>query len=328
MTTGPVAAAGKLARAAASGAPPDPADLRAAAGAEQPADIVGVAAAALEVLEASGPRTADLCGLASARTGACPEDCAWCAQAARYRTGSPVHAMRSTGDLLDRAREVEAAGAARVCLVTSGRGPTDADLEAVCRAAAVIRRKTRLGVCACLGTLGETGLKRLRDTGISRYNHNLESSERFFPSVCRTHGWQERYETAVTVRRAGLELCSGGILGLGESVEDRIDLLLSLRALAPAVVPVNFLDPRPGTPLAARPRTAPLTAILWIALTRLVLPRAVIKVAGGRESVLRGLQGLALLAGADGLIVGGYLTTPGRPAADDRRMAGDCGFRV
>ncbi len=321
-------AASNLARSAVAGAEPDRCLLDVVALAERPADIMEVASCGASVREAGRPGPPDLCGLASAKTGACSEDCSWCAQAARYRTGSPVHAMRPVADLLERARAVEEAGAARVCLVTSGRGPAEGEVEAVCRAAAVIRRKTALGVCACLGVTDEIHLRQLRDCGVTRYNHNLESSRTWFPRVCRTHAWEDRRATAEAVTRAGLELCSGGILGLGESVGDRLDLLLALRALAPTVTPVNFLDARPGTPLGGSPPLSPLQAVLWIAIARLALPRAVIKLAGGRERILRAFQGLALLAGADGLIVGGYLTTPGRPAPDDLRMAADGGSRA
>lgn len=319
-------AAADLAGAARAGATPDRLDLEVVALAERPADVLEVASYAAGVRERARPGTADLCGLASAKTGACPEDCSWCAQAARYRTGSPVHAMQPVGDLLGRAKQVELTGAARVCLVASGRSPSEREMETVCRVAAQIRKKTNLNVCACLGTADEPRLKRLRDSGVTRYNHNLESSRNYFPSVCRTHSWDERRDTAEAIRRSGLELCSGGIVGMGETTTDRLDLLMSLRELDPAVVPVNVLNPRPGTPLGgARPMT-PLMAVLWIAIARLVLPKAVIKVAGGREAILREFQGLALLAGADGMIVGGYLTTPGRPASEDLRMAVDAGL--
>lgn len=319
-------AAADLADAARAGAAPDRLDLEVVALAGKPADVLEVASYAAAVRERRRPGAADLCGLASAKTGACPEDCSWCAQAARYRTGSPVHAMQPVGELLGRAKQVEKTGATRVCLVASGRSPTEAELDTVCRAAAVIRRKTKLKVCACLGTADEDRLKRLRDSGVSRYNHNLESSRGYFPKVCRTHGWDERRETAQAILRAGLELCSGGIVGMGESAADRIDLLLALRELNPAVVPVNVLNPRPGTPLGPMQPMSPLTAVLWIAIARLVLPDSVIKVAGGRETILREFQGLALLAGADGMIIGGYLTTPGRPSADDVRMTVDAGL--
>ena len=236
--------------------------------------------------------------------------------------------MASAEAIAERATALEPAGASHVCLVASGRGPDAEDLATVCAAATRIRRATAMQVCACLGLLTADQAARLRDAGVVRVNHNLESSARFYPFICTTHGWEERYETAVVVRRAGLELCSGGILGLGETDGDRLSLLLALRDLDPTVVPINILNPRPGTPLGDAVPPTPLEAVKWLALARLALPGAAIKLAGGRESGLRSLQGLALLAGANGLIIGGYLTTGGRPVTEDRALLRDCGFRA
>ncbi len=304
------------------------AELARRADVSSPADILALAADAGRVRTARLGAQPALCSLVSIRSGACPEDCRYCAQSAHWAADPPTWPMASADVITERAQALEPAGASHVCLVASGRGPDADDLATVCEAAGRIRRATAMRVCACLGLLSRDQAVRLRDAGVVRVNHNLESSSRFYPFICTTHGWEERYDTAQAVKQAGLELCSGGILGLGESDADRLALLLALRDLDPEVVPINVLNPRPGTPLADAVPPTPLEAVKWLALARLALPGAAIKLAGGRESGLRTLQGLALLAGANGLIIGGYLTTGGRPVTEDRALLRDCGFRA
>ncbi len=290
-------------------------------------DIVSLAAAGIRIRDRfREERPVELCALVSAKSGACPEDCSFCAQSSRARTDVPVYRLMGHDEIADRAKKLEETGADHVCLVMSGRGPSASELGTICAAATRIRRETSMMVCGSLGLLGDEEARRLRESGIGRYNHNLETAREYYPKICRSHTWDQRLTTAVAARKAGLELCCGGILGVGESVDDRLDLAFSLRDLAPELVPVNFLNPRPGTALEGETSIGGLEAVKYVALFRLIMPRAAIKVAGGREPGLRSLQSLALLAGADGIIVGGYLTTAGRGLAEDMQMLDDCGF--
>ncbi len=197
------------------------------------------------------------------------------------------------------------------------------DLDRVLEAAVAIQAEAGLRVCASFGQLRPHDLARLRGAGISRYNHNLETSERFFASVCTTHGWRDRVRTARAATGAGLELCSGGLVGLGETDEDRVDLALAVRDLGATVVPINVLNPIPGTPLGDAPRLAPLKILAIIAVFRLMMPDVTLKLAGGREFGLGTLQPLMFAAGADACMVGDYLTTPGRSVEDDLAMLRD-----
>jgi biotin synthase len=198
----------------------------------------------------------------------------------------------------------------------------------VLRAVEAIRQQTELEVDCSLGILTRDQAEALRDAGIHRYNHNLETARSFFPEIVSTHSWEERVETCQLVKELGIGLCSGGILGMGESWDQRIEFAYDLRALDPDEVPLNFLNPRPGTPLGGRPPLAAADALRAIAIFRLVFPGAIIRYAGGRELVLRDLQALGLVGGVNGMIVGNYLTTAGRPAAEDVRLAEDLGMPV
>ena len=269
-----------------------------------------------------------LCSLVNVKSGACSEDCAYCAQSGRHRTPAPVYAMMTPAEMAKRARELEPAGATHICLVASGRAPGAAELDAVCRAAESIRRSTSFRVCGCLGEVGTGEVRRMRDAGITRYNHNLETSRAFYPSICTTHTWESRMETVRAARAGGLETCCGGIIGMGEPVRERLSFVESLREVSPEVVTLNFLSPRPGTRLAGVRPMEPLEALKWVGIFRLALPGSAVKLAGGRESGLRDLQGAALLGGANGLIIGGYLTYSARTPEEDRRMLRDCGFRL
>lgn len=298
------------------------------AGAASAAEILHLAAAASRVRTKYRGKRAELCALISAKSGACSEDCSFCAQSGRAGGNIPVYGLMSVDDIVARAARLSASKADHICLVMSGRGPFPAELDVICEAAERIGRDMPMTVCASLGLLDDSAAARLRAAGVARYNHNLETSESFFPRICRTHTWAARRETALAARRAGMQLCCGGILGLGESLEDRVALAFALKELNPELVPINLLNPRPGTELAGRPALSPLEGIKMIALFRLILPRSTIKAAGGREAVLRGLQATAMLAGADGIIVSGYLTTDGRELEQDLQMIADCGFEL
>jgi len=305
----------------------EPAELRALA--ELPPEAIpSLAALAHEVRLAWCGSTVELEGIVSARTGGCPEDCGFCSQSARF--SSPVKAapLLDLAELLAAAEETAALGASEFCIVVALRGPDERTLARVVEAVPLIRAHTGLQVAASLGILTAEQTSRLRHAGLHRYNHNLETARSFFPSVVTTHTWEERADTCRLVRDAGMELCCGVLLGMGESDEQRLELLGELRDVDPAEVPVNFLNPRPGTPMSARPLVEPLQAIRWIALFRLALPGVILRYAGGREVTLRQLQAMGLTSGINALIVGNYLTTLGRAPQDDLDLLADLGMPV
>jgi len=273
-------------------------------------------------------RLVHLCSISPVKLGRCGEDCRWCAQSARWTAAIEAHDLLATEELVRQAEAAAAAGSARFGLVTSGARLSPSELDRVLAGAAAIRERTGLAVCGSFGALGVEEARRLAQAGISRYNHNLETSARHFPRVCTTHTYEDRVRSARAVLEAGLELCCGGLFGMGETDQDRVDLALAIRDLGAHVVPLNFLHPIPGTPLGSAEPLPPLKILSIVAMFRLVLPDRIIKMAGGREQNLRDLQGLMFFAGADSCIVGGYLTTRGRPAEDDRRMIRDLGLEI
>ena len=278
-------------------------------------------------LERMGPAV-EVESIISAKTGGCPEDCSFCSQSARFPTGLARHAMLDVAELLRLAQEARALGSTEFCIVVAVRGPDRRLLEQVCTAAVAIRAEVDIQVDASLGLLADGQAEQLAAAGVHRYNHNLEAGPRFFPRICTTHSFDDRRATCRRVIAAGMELCSGGIFGMGETWADRLDLAFALRELGAREIPCNFLDPRPGTPLGDRALLRPLDALRCTAMVRLVNPTAVVRYAGGRESVLRDLQAYGMLAGANGLIVGNYLTTMGRSADADLAMLADLGMPI
>ncbi len=259
----------------------------------------------------------ELESLINAKSGACPEDCAFCSQSARFESGVDVYPFLDLDDVLGAARATRAAGATQFCIVVAVRGPEERLLRKVIDAVHVVHDETGLEVACSLGLLNAEQAARLADAGVRRYNHNLETCREVFPRICTTHSWDDRVATARLAIDAGMELCCGGILGMGETLEQRIDFAFELRDLDPCEVPINLLDPRPGTPLGEQPLLSPRAALQAIALFRLIMPSTILRLAGGREKVLGELQAIGLLAGANALIVGNYLTTTGRlPEAD------------
>ena len=264
--------------------------------------------------------------LISAKTGGCPEDCAFCSQSAHFPSPVETHAFLPTKQVLASAKSSEELGATQFCIVVAVRGPDQRLLDQVIEAVDAIRLETSLDVHCSLGILTREQARALAEAGVARYNHNLETARSFFPQIVTTHSWEERVETCRMIQEEGMELCSGGIFGMGESWEQRVEFAGQLRELGPLEIPLNFLDPRPGTPLADSPLLPPLDAIRICALFRLYFPRETIRYAGGREAVLRDLQALGLLSGVNGLIMGNYLTTTGRSPEDDLRMLKDLGM--
>lgn len=274
-----------------------------------------------------GPEV-ELESLVNAKSGACPEDCAFCSQSVRYSTGVDVFAFLDVDEVLAAARATRDAGATQFCIVIAVRGPTDRLLDRVIEAVDAVHRETGLEVACSLGLLTAAQAERLATAGVRRYNHNLEAPRARFAEICTTHTYEDRVSTARLAIDAGMELCCGGIIGMGETLEERIDFAFELAALEPTEVPLNFLDPRPGTPLGDHGLLAPREALQAVALFRLVLPGAWLRLAGGREKVLGELQALGLLAGANALIVGNYLTTTGRSADEDRALLDALGMPV
>ena len=272
-------------------------------------------------------RTVHLCSIAAVRIGRCSEDCRWCAQSAHWQTGVAPQEWLSADDVVRAAESAQAVGAGHLGLVSSGGRLADAEFDRVLAAGRAVRHRTGLDVCASLGALTVDRGRRLAEAGFARYNHNLETSARHFGRVCTTHTWDDRRRTARAVVEAGLELCCGGLFGIGETDEDRVDLALSVRRLGATVVPLNFLHPIPGTPLADAEPLSPAKILSIVAVFRLVLPHQIIKLAGGREKNLRDLQCLMFLAGADSCLIGNYLTTKGRPAEEDLAMIRDLGLQ-
>jgi biotin synthase len=270
----------------------------------------------------------ELESLINAKSGACPEDCAFCSQSVRYNTGVDVYAFLDQDEILEAARATRAAGATQFCIVVAVRGPEERLLRKVIEAVDMVQRETGLEVACSLGLLQPEQAKRLADAGVRRYNHNLESCREVFPQICTTHSYDDRVATAQLAKDAGMELCCGGILGMGESLEQRIDFAFELAELEPCEVPINLLDPRPGTPMTGHDTLTPREALQAIALFRLILPDAWLRLAGGRERVLGELQGMGLLAGANALIVGNYLTTGGRSAEEDHALLEALGMPV
>ena len=267
---------------------------------------------------------AGLCSIANARNGNCPEDCRFCAQSAHATARIESYGLMDPAPVVRAAREARDAGASCFGVVISGRGPTPRDLPALCGIFSALRDEVPgIRRAGSLGILDEAAARRLAAAGMEVGHHNLETSRRFFPEVCTTHGYDERLETLHAMKRANLAICTGALFGLGEAWADRLDLLFEIRALEPDSVPLNFLHPIPGTPLENRTPMPPSEILRAIAVARLVLPDAAIRVCGGRERSLGDLQPGIFRAGANGMMIGNYLTTRGRPVAEDMKMLND-----
>ena len=300
-----------------------------AALAELPAEAVpSLAAVAHEVrLAWCGPEV-EVEGILSAKTGGCPEDCQFCSQSSRF--DSPVQAtpFLDPAAVVAAARETARFGATEFCIVLAVRGPDERIMAQILAATAAVQAETGLNVAVSAGILTRDQAERLAAAGVHRYNHNLETARSFFPEIVTTHSWAEQFETCQHVRAVGMELCCGVLFGMGESVAQHVELLEQLRQVDPVEIPVNFLNPRPGTPLADRDLVAAVDALRWIALLRLALPAVLLRYAGGREVTLRDLQSMGMAAGINGLIIGNYLTTLGRRPEQDLQMLQDLAMPV
>src|SRR5215510_3407022 len=290
-------------------------------------ELLAVLDAAFRVRRAHWGRRVSLHVLENAKLGACPEDCGFCSQSSRHGSPAGEAPIMSADELLAGARRAHAARAKRYCMVTATRGPSQRDLDTICAAAAQIKAEMDIELCASLGLLTEAKAERLASAGIDRFNHNLETSERHYSAIVSTHTWRDRVATVQIAKRAGMDTCSGGIVGLGETEDDLLDLAFALRALDVDSVPVNFLDARPGTPLAGYPKVEPGFGLRALCMFRFVHPRTDLRVAGGREITLRALQVMALYP-ANSIFTQGYLTTAGATPHDDHQMIRDAGFEL
>lgn len=278
-------------------------------------------------LEWCGPLV-EVEGILSVKTGGCSEDCHFCSQSALSATDVKATPFLDTDEVLAAARETKEMGASEFCIVLAIKGPDEKTMARLEALIPLVRETTGLQVAVSAGILTDDQSRRLAQAGTHRYNHNLETARSFFNQVVTTHSYDERLATARRVVDNGMELCCGVLLGMGETDEQRLELLCDLSELDPAEVPINFLNPRPGTALAARPLMEPLEALRWIALFRLGLPGAILRYAGGREITLRELQSMGMTAGINALIVGNYLTTLGRSAEEDLTMLRDLAMPV
>ncbi len=270
----------------------------------------------------------NLCSIVNAKSGLCAEDCSFCSQSVKYSTGVETFPMAGPRAVVEAAMRAEARGAREFSIVTSGtKIEKESDLRLLEEALSAMRQATPLERCASIGTVGHSTLRRLRDAGLQSFHHNLETSRSFFPNICTTHSYEDDVQTIRTAKELGLYVCSGGIFGLGESWADRVELAATLKDLDVDSIPVNFLNPRPGTPLEKAQNLNPRECLMIIALLRLMMPQKDIVVCGGREVNLRDMQALIFAAGANGMMIGDYLTTPGRDAEKDLRMIEDLGLR-
>jgi biotin synthase len=298
-------------------------DELAALAAVPDASVPSLAALAHEVrLAWCGPEV-EVEGILSAKTGGCPEDCHFCSQSAKFESVVKATPFLDPDEILAAAKETAALGASEFCIVLAVRGPDERIMSQLLSIVPRVRDEVGINVAVSAGILSAEQADRLAAGGVHRYNHNLETARSHFGRIVTTHTWEERYETCELVKARGMELCCGVLLGMGESDEQRLELLAELRTLDPDEVPINFLNPRPGTPLADSPIVGALEAIRWIALFRLALPRTILRYAGGREITLRELQAMGMTSGINALIVGNYLTTLGRSPSEDLAMLAD-----
>jgi len=295
--------------------------------------IPNTAAAALDMISWANkirqqftPQPVFRCGIVNAKSGRCAENCAFCAQSAHHRSSVEIYGLRSAGELVDEGLRLAAAGATHYGIVTSGTALNESEIDTVCRVAERLRAGAGLRMCASLGMLSDSAARKLKAAGIDRYHHNLETARSHFDQICTTHSYDEMIATIRTARAAGLEVCSGGIFGMGESWPQRVELAFQLRELEVDSVPINFLNPIPGTRMQGRSPLPPLEALACIALFRFLHPHRDITVCGGRELTLKDFQSWVFLAGANGLMVGNYLTTQGRSIAMDLEMIASLGL--
>jgi biotin synthase len=270
----------------------------------------------------------DMCSLVNAKSGGCAEDCGFCAQSRFAEAETPMHAMMEPDQILEHAKAAEAAGAHRFCMVTQGQGLSKRDFEKILEGARMVAEHTNLKRCASVGHMSVDRAKALKDAGIQRVHHNVETAESYYPEVSSTVRYEGRLRTIQAVEEAGLETCVGGILNLGETRGQRVEMAFELAKIDPTSVPINLLNPRPGTKFGDRDYMDPWEVVKWIAIFRLILPGALFRLCGGRVENLGELQPLAVKAGLNGVMMGNFLTTLNADPAEDRKMFTDLGLNI
>jgi biotin synthase len=291
-------------------------------------EIMALVERAWEVRQENFDDSTDLCSLVNAKSGGCAEDCGFCAQSRYAEADTPMHAMMEPEQILEHAKAAEAAGAHRFCMVTQGQGLSKRDFGNIVEGAKLVAEHTNLKRCASIGHMSVDRAKQLADAGIQRVHHNVETAKSHYDEVSTTVRYEGRIRTIEAVREAGLETCVGGILNLGETPEQRVEMAFELSEINPTSVPINLLNPRSGTKFGDRPLMDPWDVIKWVAIFRLIIPGALFRLCGGRVENLGELQPLAVKAGLNGVMMGNFLTTLGAEPEDDRAMFEDLGLNV
>jgi biotin synthase len=291
-------------------------------------EIEALVERAWEVRRENFGDSTDMCSLVNAKSGGCAEDCGFCAQSRYADADTVMHAMMEPEQILEHARAAEAAGAHRFCMVTQGQGLSKRDFQKILEGAELVAEKTNLKRCASIGHMSAERAKSLKDAGIQRVHHNVESAKSYYPEVSSTVRYEGRLRTIQAVKEAGLETCVGGILNLGESAEQRVEMAFELTEINPTSVPINLLIPKEGTKFGDREVMDPWEAVKWIAIFRLILPGALFRLCGGRVENLGSMHKLAVKAGLNGVMMGNFLTTLGAEPAEDRAMFEELGLNV
>lgn len=290
-------------------------------------ELLDLLAAAYRLRQRAFGNTVQLFFLMNAKSGLCPEDCGYCSQSKVSDAEIPRYNLLSAPKLLEAARMAAERNSKTFCIVISARGPTQREMDAVCEIVPKIKQEHDLNICACLGLLTPEQAKRLADAGVDKVNHNLNTSSRYYAEICSTHTYDDRLATLSACREAGLSLCSGGIIGMGEKPDDVVEMAMELRTLKVESIPLNFLNAIDGTPLEHTSELTPRDCLRALAMMRFVNPTAEIRIAGGRELHLRSLQPMGLYA-ANSIFVGDYLTTQGQLPEADEAMIRDLGFEI
>lgn len=290
-------------------------------------DLLDLLAATYRVRRRHFGRKVHLYFLKNAKSGLCPEDCGYCSQSILSEAEIPRYALLNEAKLMEGAERAVASQARTYCIVASGRGPSNREVEHIASTVAKIKDKFGLHICCCLGLLNEEQAQRLKEAGVDRINHNLNTSRKFYDQICSTHSYEDRLNTLQVARKAGMELCSGLIVGMGETDQDLVDIAFELRTLGVHSTPVNFLHSIDGTPLERKWDLNPRYCLKTLCLFRMANPAVELRVSGGREVNLRSMQAMGLYA-ANSMFVSDYLTTKGQPAEDDFRMVEDLGFEI
>ncbi|TMM00625.1 MAG: biotin synthase BioB [Actinobacteria bacterium] len=295
---------------------------------EDPAAIEALVERAWQARRERFADSTDMCSLVNAKSGGCAEDCGFCAQSRHAEADTPMHSMMEPEQILEHARAAQAAGAHRFCMVTQGQGLSRRDFEKVLEGARLVKEQTNLKRCVSIGHMSAQRAKALKEAGVQRVHHNVETARSYYPEVTTTVRYEGRLRTIDSVREAGLETCVGGILNLGETREQRVEMAFQLADIDPTSVPINLLNPRPGTKFGERELIDPWEAVKWVAIFRLILPDALFRLCGGRTENLGDLQRAAIKAGLNGVMMGNFLTTLGNAPEDDRAMFEELGLNV